>query len=148
MEDLPPVKKTRTAAPFHYDDVQLVVQEEAESDSEDDLPGISCLNLSPRHNINDQTQIQLKSTSKDEPEPDLTGAHSGDVSGKIAAAANTTDTPPETQPTEDPQTVGKRDEQENSNIGRSQRLRQAPNGLLMTALRNQLLCGKLMSIYT
>ena len=94
-EDLPPVKKTRTAAPFHCDDVQPVVQEEAESDSEDDLPDISCLNLSPGHDRNDQTQIQSESTSKDEPEPDFTGAHSSDVSGEIAAAANTTDTPHE-----------------------------------------------------
>lgn len=66
-EDLPPVKKTTTAAPSHYDDVQQVVQEEVESDSEDDLPDISCLNLSPGYDRNNQTQIQLESTSKDEP---------------------------------------------------------------------------------
>ena len=59
-EDLPPVKKTRTAAPSHCDDVQPVVQEEAESDSEDDLADISCLNLSPGHDKNDQTQIRLE----------------------------------------------------------------------------------------
>ena len=123
-EDLPPVKKSRTAAPSHCDDVQPVVQEETESDSEDDLPDISCLNLSPGHDRNDQTQIQLESTSKDEPDPDFPGAHSADVLGEIAAAANTTDTPPEAQRTEDPQTVEERDEQEStSNLGRSQRLR-------------------------
>ena len=49
-----------------------MVQEEAESDSEDHLPDISCLNLSPGHDRNDQTQIQSESTSKDEPEPDFT----------------------------------------------------------------------------
>ena len=44
--------------------------------------------------------------------------------GEIAAAANTTDTPPKAQRTEDPQTVEERDEQEStSNLGRSQRLR-------------------------
>ena len=80
-ENLPPVKKTTTAATFHCDDVQTVVQEEAESDNEDDLPDISCLNLSPGHDRNDQTQIQSESTSKEEPEPDFTGAHSGNVSG-------------------------------------------------------------------
>ena len=50
--------------------------------------------------------------------------------GEIAAAANTTDTPPGAQVTEDPQTVEERDEQENtSNLGRPQRLRQAPKRL-------------------
>ena len=130
-EDLPPVKKTQTAATFHCDDVQPVVQEEAESDCEDDLPDISCLDLSPEHDRNDQTQIQSESSSKDEPEPDFTGAHSGDVSGEIAAAANTADTPHEAQLTEDPQTVGEeRDEQEDTNnLGRPQRLRQPPKRL-------------------
>ena len=129
-EDLPPVKKTRTPAPSHCDDIQPVVQEEVESDSEDDLPEISCLKISPRHDKNDQTQIQLESTSKDEPELYFPGAHSGDVLGETAAAANTTDTPPEAQLTEDPQTVEERNEQENtSNLGRPQHLRQAPKRL-------------------
>ena len=35
-EDLTPVKKTRTVAPSRCGDVQPVVQEETESDSEDD----------------------------------------------------------------------------------------------------------------
>ena len=65
-----------------------MVQEEAESDGEDDLPDISCLNLSPGHDKNDQTHIQLQSTSKHEPELGFPGAHSGDVLGEIAAAAN------------------------------------------------------------
>ena len=129
-EDLPPVKKTKTAAPFHCDDVQPVVQEEAKSDSEDDLPDISCLNLHQDMIDMIKTQIQSESTIKDKPEPDFTGAHS-DVSGEIAAAANTTDTPHEAQLMEDPQTVGgERDEQEDtSNLGRPQRLRRAPKWL-------------------
>ena len=52
-EDLPPVKKTKKAAPYHCGDVQPLVQEGNESDSEDELPDVSCLNLSSRHDRND-----------------------------------------------------------------------------------------------
>ena len=82
-EDLPPVKKTKTATLHHCDDVQPLVQEGNESDSEDELPDVSCLNLSPGHDRNDRTQIQL-----DEPEPDFTDVHSGEVSSEMGPEAN------------------------------------------------------------
>ena len=84
-EDLPPVNKTKTAAPYHCEDVQPLVQEGTESDSEDDLPDVSRLNHSPGHDRNDRTQIQLESTSRDEPEPDFTDVHSGEVSSEMGS---------------------------------------------------------------
>ena len=130
-EDLPPVKKTKTAAPYHCKDVQPLVQEGNESDSEDELPDVSCLNRSPGHDRNDQTQIQLESTSKDKPEPDFTAVHSGEVSSEMGPEANIAGAPGEAQLTRDSQAVdGERDEKEDvSKSGRPQRLRQAPKRL-------------------
>ena len=87
-EDLPPVKKTRTAALYHWDDVSPLVQEENESDNEDDLPDIWCLNRSPGHDTNDPARIQAGSTRKDKPEPGFTDVYSGEVASEMGAEAN------------------------------------------------------------
>ena len=130
-EDLPPVKKTKTAAPYQCDEVQPLVQEGNESDSEDELPDVSCLNLSPGHDTNDRTQIKLESTSKDDPEPDFTDVHSDEVSSEMGPEANIAGVLGEAQLTRDFQAVdGERGEQEDvGKSGRPQRLRQAPKRL-------------------
>ena len=89
------------------------------------------MNLSPGHDRNDRTQIQLESTSKDAPEPDFTDVHSGEVSSEMGPEANIAGVPGEAQLTRDSQAVdGERDEQEDvSKSGRPQRLRQAPKRL-------------------
>ena len=83
------------------------------------------------HDRNDQTQIQLESTSKDKPEPDFTAVHSGEVSSEMGPEANIAGAPGEAQLTRDSQAVdGERDEKEDvSKSGRPQRLRQAPKRL-------------------
>ena len=87
-EYLPPVKKSRTPAPYYCDDTQPLVHDGDGSDSDDDLPDISCCNLPPRRDRNGQTQIQVESTRKDKPQTDLIYVPAGEVSSETQAEAN------------------------------------------------------------
>ena len=130
-EDLPPVKKTRTPAPYYCDDTQPLVHEGDGSDSEDDPPNISCCNRPLRRDRNDQTQIQVESTRKDEPQPDFTYVPAGEVSSETGREANIAGTSDEAPLMEDPQVYGgEMNEQEDTgNLGRPRRLRQGPKRL-------------------
>ena len=130
-EDLPPVKNTKTPAPYFCDDTQPLVHEGDGSDSEDDLPEISCGNRPLRRDRNDQTQIQVESTRKDEPQPDITYVPAGEVSSETGTEANIAGTSNEAPLMENPQADGGEmvEQEDTGNLGRPQRLRLGPKRL-------------------
>ena len=132
-QELPSARKSRPPTVHRCNDSQQLIQDEHSygSDSDDDLPDISLHYLSPRHDGNDQSQIQVQSASKEAAGAEPNSPNNFDeVSGELEASATITDSP-EVPTTEKPQAIGGETstEEDASNQGRPQRARQGPKRL-------------------
>ena len=129
-QELSSVGKSRPPTLHHCDKSQQLIQDEHSdgSDSDDDLPDISLHHPSPRRNDNEQSQIQVQAESKEAAgaEPNAPNVNSDEVSGQMEASS--LDEVPTTQ---NPQAIGGETsmEQDSSNQGRPQRVRQGPKRL-------------------
>ena len=85
-QEFPSVRKPRPPILHHCDDSQQLKQDEHSygSDSDDNVPDISHHYLSPEHDGNDQSQIQVQHASKEAAgaEPNFPNVNSDEVSGQ------------------------------------------------------------------
>lgn len=113
---------------------QLIQDEHSDgNDSNDDLPEISLYYPSQGHDGNDQSQMQVQPASKEAAgrESNSPNVNFDEVSGKVEASATITDSRDEIPTTEKPQAIGGETsmEEDPSNQGRPQRVRQGPKRL-------------------
>ena len=141
-QELPSIRRPRPPTLHHCGDSQQLVQDEHsyESDSDDDLPDISYHYLSPGHDGNNQSQIQVQSATKEAvgAEPNSTNVSSDEVPGQMETSATNTDSTDEVPTTENPQATDREASMEEvaSNEGRPQRARQGPKRLTYDSLGN------------